>query len=243
MRAFINTPVTREQFLKEINWHYEQDAFIRGSYGEGSGRDFSGCAVGCSINSFKLITGDTDLSVSDHCLYEKYIGVPEWLALLEDEIFEGLPDERRKQWPLDFAHAINEGAELDKIKPEFLVFILEFSLAQVQGQGFEEQKIAIQKCIKLWKRKDIGSEDWLNAARSVAESAWSAESAAWSVAWSAARSAAWSARSVAWSAARSAAWSARSAESAAKRSAAESARSVAFEKFAYKLLGLMRNCN
>jgi hypothetical protein len=73
---------------------------------------------------------------------------------------------------------------------------------------------------------DNPSEENKAAARSAAESAWSAwsaaEAAAWS-AWSAAESAAWSARSAAESA-----WSARSAAEAAARSAATSAWSVAW---------------
>lgn len=160
MRAFTDTLVTKEQFVKEIVWHWEQDAFVQGVY-ETMDLDevFRGCAIGCSIHSIATLT-QQPLDCSDHSLYEKYLGVPEWLAKVEDAIFEGLPKNEAEEWPLQFTEAIKVGADLDQIKPAFLVFILEFSLEQLQNEEFKLQREAVESCIKLWQHDDIGSKDW-----------------------------------------------------------------------------------
>jgi hypothetical protein len=31
MKAFVNTPITKEKFLKHLKWHQEQDAFLAGT--------------------------------------------------------------------------------------------------------------------------------------------------------------------------------------------------------------------
>src|SRR5690606_25985304 len=86
-----------------------------------------GCAVGCSLNSIAQIK-KIGLDCSEHNLYEEYLGVPEWLAKVEDTIFEGIPDKRRKTWPVEFGEAINEGADLNKIKVPFIVYILQSNI-------------------------------------------------------------------------------------------------------------------
>jgi len=237
MKAFTNTPITKERFIYHLKEHQKMDAFVNGTYGENSGKEFKGCAVGCSINSINLEL-NKELSVSAHVLYEEYLGVPEWLARLEDTIFEGVPEERQKTFPIEFGQAINEGSDLDKVKPLFLVYVLESCLENVQNPEFKEQKEAVEQCIELWKRDDIGSMDFLSAADS-------AHSAARSAAHSAADSAdyAYSAAYSAYSAAYSA-YSARSAADSA-HSAARSAYSTypaKFNQFADKLLGLIKEC-
>jgi hypothetical protein len=231
MRAFHNEESIKQKYINRVLAHQKADEIVKGQYwGEGKG-----CAVGCTIHG------------SDHSAYERELGIPEWMARLEDTLFENLPNESAKLWPAEFLEAVNVGADLEKIKTPFLIFILEKNLEYMAGAKYDVEKrpevknaldgsaAAVKQMIEAHKS---GSEADLSAARSAAESAaWSArsaaESAAWS-AWSAAESAAWSA----WSAARSAAWSAWSA-----RSAAESAAwSAAFETYADKLLDLIREC-
>ena len=247
MEAFVNTPITKEEFVKNLKWHQEQDAFVAGAYDAEDGLTFKGCAVGCSIHSIQLaLKTKEDLKYSDHSLYERYLGVPAWIAHLEDTIFEGLPVDRQKTWPVEFGEAINVGADLDKIKHPFLIFLMEENLKTLDALEFdreefkdvadsiEQTKKAIELTIKYHRAPNEAAE---SAARSAAKSASeSAAKSAKSVAWSA-KSAEWSANSVAWSAAESAEWS-----------AAESANSVewsaewfsAYENYANKLLELMR---
>ena len=149
MKAF-KGKVNKDEFIKEIKWHKEQDAFMRGTYNEGNKNNFKGCAVGCSINSINRLLG-TAYDYDEHIDMAETLQIPEWLVRLEDKIFEGLSEKDSKEWPLRFSEAINEGADLDKIKPEFLVYVLE------SMPGAHE---FVHRAIALWKRDDLYSNAW-----------------------------------------------------------------------------------
>jgi hypothetical protein len=198
-----------------------------------------------------------------HSLYPERLGLPEWLALLEDAIFEGLPEDEALTWPRRFAEAVPVGADLSGLEDSLAVRRMRerlLPLAWSWPDSLRDEVVgAIEGVVAALER---GHDAELrsaaeSAARLAARSALSAaRSAAWS-ARSAARSAAWSALSAAESAARSAARSARSARSAAwsaagsaaqaarsptgsKRSAAWSARSAAWSAESAALLDALR---
>jgi hypothetical protein len=231
MRAFTQG-ITKEQFVNETKKHREMDNFMRGTYGRERGK---ACAVGCAIKSINLLK-DLDLNTDDHSIYETHLGVPEWLARLEDTLFENISENKHKDWPVKFAEAINEGSDLNEIKVAFIVYLMEQNLISIRSCKYDETanpdvKKAIDQTeaaiLQMINAQESGDRDKITAAESAAESAArSAESAAWSAAWSAARSAESAARS-----AESAAWS-----------AARSAESAAFDSYAEKLLELIRNC-
>lgn len=95
MLAFTDTAVTKIQLVESLERHAAVDAFIKGQYWS----DGKGCAVGCSLHDFHAEPGD-------HAAYEPLFGIPQVLARLEDGIFEGLPIDAAKEWPLRFARAI-----------------------------------------------------------------------------------------------------------------------------------------
>ena len=181
LRAFHNDASIQEGFIREIRWHEDQDRIVQLTYGEAcTAENFRACAVGCSINSMARLYGKK-FCTSSHKLYEELIGVPEWLARLEETIFEGLPEEDAKLFPRQFAEAINLNADLEKVKAPFVIFVLR----HCRDRAFDDGKAAIDACIALWRRVADGvavsTGDW-SAARSAAESAaWSAESAAYQV--------------------------------------------------------------
>jgi hypothetical protein len=213
MRAFHNDKKVQKKYLARVKAHAKADEFVKGQYWQNG----KGCAVGCTIHD------------SDHKKYETELGIPEWLARVEDSFFENLPNDKAKEWPVKFLEAISVGADLNKIKPQFMIYILEQSREQVaEKPEYDYVDLAICQVIELWKTDplQLNTDDW-SAAESAAWSAWSARSAAGS----AAESAAWSARSAARSAAWSAAWSARSA-----------AESEAYVKYSEALLEMMREC-
>lgn len=204
MKAFHNDPLIRKKYLARIRAHAKADEFVKGKYWENG----KGCAVGCTIHD------------SDHARYETELGLPEWLARVEDTIFEGLPNDKAKAWPVQFLEAANLGADLNQIKAPFMIYVLEQARLNFDRDKYDYVDMVICQVITLWE-DDPNQEN--KDAWSAAESA-----AAWAAAWAAAESAA-----------RSAAWSARSAESAAAESAEQSA---AYPRFAEKLLELMREC-
>lgn len=233
MRAYQGI-ILKEEFIKELEWHYEQDNFVKGDYFENG----KGCAVGCSLESISR-KKNIEIKFYDHSKYPELLGIPQWLAYVEDAIFEGLEDSLSKEWPLRFSRAIKTGADLEKVKAPFLIFTLESNLERLKDDKFKEQRNAVQRCIKLWQRNDLYSIDW-RIERLAAKSA--AESAACSADWSAmlaADSAACSATLTEWSVAKSAAEAARSAAEAA-RLAAEAA---AYKSFSDKLIELIEKQN
>ena len=237
MKSYLNSPELKERFVTEVKRHQDADQIVQGTYGEETDGKWRGCAVGCAIDSLNVLNG-TKLRTSDHALYESELGLPEWLARLEDTIFEGLPKDIAMQWPLRFAKAVPVGVDLQPLKWRFSAYLMRSNIERVLmlniSDELKEKVLGALRQVLSLHEAALSTGQWdESAAESAARSAWSAaesaesaaESAARSAARSAAESAAWSAarsaaESAAWSAARSAAESA--AESAA-RSAAESA--------------------
>ena len=201
MQAFHNKKSIKQKYIKRLEEHYKADEIIHGVYWQ----DGKGCAVGCTVHS------------DSHQCYETELGIPKWLALLEDALFEGMGNDKAKEFPLQFLKTIPLGVtekQFQSVYHKFCVFVLE-SMPKVNDEKIMR---IIADVIVLHKTEEKDGKKW-----SAVESA--VRSAAWSAAWSAVRSAAWSA---AWSAAESA------------ESAAESARSAAFHKMADKLLELLK---
>ena len=231
MIAYHNDQKIKDAILIQINAHAALDELVKGQYWE----DGKGCAVGCTIHS------------GDHKEYETRFGIPQILAHLEDRIFEGLPNDKAKEWPRRFMEAIRPGTDLSRVGWGFLHWLL---TDKTVNPGIDHPLVqdAVSQCADLMFKFFSGETQ--NAARSAESAAWNAARSARSAARSAesaasaerAANAAWSAESAA--SAASAAWSAASAASAARaaRNAAWSAASA--ERAAYilmsdKLIGLL----
>jgi len=196
MKAFHGDQKIKDNLILQLQKHYESDEIIKGVYWQHG----KGCAVGCTIHS------------NAHKEYETQYGIPEALAYLEDTIFENLPDDLAKEWPLKFIKSINVGSDLSRIWPEFAIWLLsDEKYGVLQYAETEEQKSAIQKVIDLYSITDRSTsiEEWKTAARAAAwaveGAAWAVEGAAWAAAWAAARAAEGAAEGAAWAAAEGAA--------------------------------------
>ena len=186
MLAYHNDPEVKAKYVGRLQAHRKAENLIQGQ-GWDSGK---GCAVGCTLEQY------------DHSRYPIELGLPEWLARLEDRIFEGLPKVKAEQFAEDFLAAIPVGADVSKVRGLLAIMRHTRDLDRLAGNTepyVAEVRNAIQMVIDWIKdgEKDE-SAAWSaeSAARSAESAAWSAasaESAAWSAAWSA-RSAAWSAR-------------------------------------------------
>ena len=159
MQAFHNDQKIKDKYLVRVTEHQKADEIIQGKYWE----DGKGCAVGCTIHG------------PDHRKYETELGIPVWLAHLEDRAFEGLPIKRAKTWPSEFLSAINVGADLEKIKAPFLIFVLESALTKFDHKKFPACKSAIDKVMELYKTN--GSLEDFNAACAAADAAYAARAA------------------------------------------------------------------
>jgi hypothetical protein len=216
MLSFHNDPTIKEKYLNRVKLHRELDNIIQGIGWENG----KGCAVGCTLENY------------DHSEYPIELGLPEWLARLEDAIFENILNEEAMLWPEKFLDAIPVGVCVENVKHRLSIIRMN-NLLEIQNKLLESYKnselekifIDVMSSIELVKKcheAELNKNycDW-----SAAESAaWSAESSASSAASSAAESAA---RSAAWSAA----WSAESL-----------AWSEAWKEESENLIELLKNC-
>ena len=226
MKAFHGKEEVKEKYLNRVKAHASADEFIQGTYWENG----KGCAVGCTVHS------------DNHNAYEDELGIPAWLAKVEDRIFEGLPLDKAKKWPGEFLSSIKVGADLNKIEVPFLIFVVESTLDKFDHDKFPKVKSSIDGVLKVL-REDPENKDALDAAAYAADAA--ADAAAGAAAAYAAHAAARTAYAAhAYAAAADAAAAAYAAARAAADAdvayAADAAAAAAYEKFAAKLIELFK---
>ena len=179
MKAY-SQGITKEEFVNEMKKHQMQDNFVRGTYGKiNDSGVFRGCAIGCGIRSISDLKG-TALDTSNHSLYEKHLGIPKWLARLEDRIFETISSDRVKLWPVQFAEAINEGADLSLALYPFLIVICKSVLNDFDHLKNPNVKKSIDDIIDALSRGEKNI-DTLRALRKAA-AAYAAAAAAYAAA-------------------------------------------------------------
>lgn len=164
MQAFHNDEKVKQKYLDRIKKHRLADNLIQGKGWE-SGK---GCAVGCTLENY------------DHKQYEVELGIPEWIARVEDTVFEGLNREDAQVWPERFLAAIKPGANLEVVKKPFLIFILEENLKTLDslkiGVEFAEVLSVIEQTKVVTLEVIRCHREGINPAARAA--AWAAESAA-----------------------------------------------------------------
>ena len=203
MQAFLNDIKVKEKYLKRVRMHQKADNLVKGA----TGHDGKGCAVCCTLEKY------------EHASYETELGIPEWLARVEDTLFEGMSLKKSKTWPEEFLKAIPIGVNLEQIKSKFAIVILKHSLVSMANTKFDADKFPdVKKALEQSASavtQMIQAHDTNDA--ELLRSTWSA---------------AWAAKSAAKSAAESAAWAA--AESAA-------AKSAAYDYYADELIRLFKD--
>lgn len=222
MKAFHNDLKIKAKYLARVAAHREADQLIKGIYWE-NGR---GCGVGCTIHS------------ADHSLYQTELGIPEWLARVEDTIFEGLPNEQALAWPEQFLSAIRPGADLEKVNAPFMIYLMERVLKNFDNEKYPEVTKVIKEVSRLYKESGTSAEFKAVQEEAAAQEEAVAESAEWMAAqeaW-ATRTARWAVRAAeeavaaTWEAAAQATWAAtQSAEAWAMKAWATAAERACIE--------------
>ena len=195
--------------------HRDHDILISSTFGFDGGWQGQGCSVGCFAHDLGYKGDGEDI----HAFVAKMAGYPEWMVLLQDEIFEGLPEGDRSEWHVDVARAVSKVTDWQAALHRVHCAILDVALETAGSLKPQVQAV-----------RDLHAAQEKNPEK-------------WSAAWSAARSAAWfAARSAAMSAARSAAWFAAwfAARSAAMSAARSAAMSAAFKSMAVSIIAALR---
>jgi hypothetical protein len=160
--SFHNNPAIKQQTLDNLKEHLRLDEIIKGT-GWSNGR---GCAVGCTLNEYS------------HKAYEDELGLPEWLAHLEDVIFENLPDGLHKTFPLEMIEAIPVGVCLEKLKHILSVKRL-VPLAQKNPEVHDFIMAVVDLHERTLSGKEVADWEWKEAwLAEAAGSAW-AEGSVW----------------------------------------------------------------
>ena len=181
--------------IEEVKNHRKMDMIVKGSYGKPNNPEEGFCAIGCSIHSLNIKLYK-NYKTDDYSVYEKELGIPEWLARLEDTIFENLPYNKEMKWPEQFLSAIPVGVNLEPVKWKFCSYLMNENIKRVEKLKIDD---SLKKQV-LDAIKQIKSVHDIAIKTGVWDGAESATRSAESAAWSAARSAAWSAESAARSA-------------------------------------------
>lgn len=227
--SYHNNPKLKEDAVASAQRHQDLDMLLAGTYGHPeNGLAFKGCSVGCDAFD---ISGSTD---TPHKTTADYYGFPEWLERLRDTLFEGLDQESRKTFHVEFKKAIPVGVDLEPVRHHLAIARLNRLLElhkDCNEYGLKGALILVLRCHEA----EINSQicDW-SAALSAAESARSVARSVEGTVESAALSVVWSARAAVRSAAEAASWSV--------ESAAEAVRSSAFKIEAETLLKLLSEC-
>jgi hypothetical protein len=156
MTSFHNDPTIKEKYLARVRMHRAADNLIQGTgweYGKG-------CAVGCTLENYS------------HSRYPIELGLPEWLAFLEDHIFEALSTDDAMAWPEAFLSAIPVGVSernMDILRDQFQIFWLTRQKTQFDQDKYPQVVTAIDGTIALLDAAIAGEEP--------ASAAWSAAGA------------------------------------------------------------------
>lgn len=178
LRAYHGDPAIKAKYINRIRAHRAAEHLTQGIGWEDDG-DIRGCAVGCTLDAY------------DHSRYPIELGLPEWLAYLEDAIFEGLPADEAQTWPESFLEAIQPGADVEPVRHQLALRRIDRLIDAQNGAVSKHDKsidavitqtVAALRQVRRCHEAELGGNtcDWSAAelaAELAAESARSAESA------------------------------------------------------------------
>lgn len=113
--------------------------------------------------------------IAMHAMLANNLEIPAWIFHLAARIFHGLIIEEKKQWPVDFIKALpfelSDKQWERQVKVPFIIKSLESTLDIFIPSRRPRVSAAINRAIELWKRDDIGSDDFIREAKDVEQEA------------------------------------------------------------------------
>ena len=175
MLSFFGEPCLKDAIVERVREHQRLDQIAQSIYWDGS----KGCAIGCVLHS------------GEHMAFERQLGLPVFLAYMDEHVFECLPLEDAKRWPLRFIEAVPVGVDLELIFPRFMHWLLSDPDGMRKHANAETVRI-IDVLVTMYARRiegisfdmqgaeAAGAAEAARAARAAgaaAEAAWAAEAA------------------------------------------------------------------
>jgi hypothetical protein len=180
MLSYHNNPEVKAELISRMQTHVELDELVQGATGDNG----KGCTVWCALNNGKLKLG------YNHKAFEDVLGLPEWLAKLQDQIFEGLIPEEAKVFSLEWPKAIPVGVDLTIVKYQFLKWVLKDGEFNTYRHCTPRGKAATDGVYVLLLRSELGEtvpiDEWRKAradAYAAAADAAAADAAAYAAAY------------------------------------------------------------
>ena len=172
--------------------------------------------------------------------------MPEWLTELKDYLISKMKEEAGAKFEEELSKAVAKmsDSDLDNVKNQFLIFVLEFTLKQFDNDKFHYVAEVINEVINVYKYEPNNIQKLNMLQNKAKNAAYAALAASWPAAYIAAKAtakaaagdASWAASEAAYIAARAAAWAANAAATDAVEAAAE----AALTKFVNKLIEILK---
>lgn len=159
--------------------HAKEDMLMAQTYGKMNGT-WKGCSIGCLAHDLEPDWSGDEIKERGHALIaSKYYDGNEWMARLQDTIFEGLPADKRSWWHVALADAVAKRGRDWQV----VMHAVHIAILRISYRTAEQTANVVQDVIDLHERAmraEVVSHDQWSAARSAARSAaWSAWSAAY----------------------------------------------------------------
>jgi hypothetical protein len=171
--AFTNTTHTKESAVALATWHFEQDNYLRQTYGKSTPEGWKACSVGCMSKG------------ENHKDYPMLFGIDTRIAYLSDRFFENLED--YKTWTVRLFSSIKEGSDTTNAYHRFMHWML---MDSEHGVVRINDTKEIRTVGKLFERAAAGDvptvTEWREAAYAANNAAYAAAYAANNAAYAAA---------------------------------------------------------
>ncbi len=152
----------KDKYIARVKAHAAADEIVKGVYWEYG----KGCAVGCTVHS------------NQHDAYEDELGISWRMAIMEDGIFEKLPNDEAKKFPLQFLEAIPVGIDTDRIFKELIIWALvdekDGAVHAFTKKEDQEYKAVLQEVAETYKlsfKQEIPQSTWASLAKRASASA------------------------------------------------------------------------
>lgn len=134
----------KADIIAQLEAHYARDEIVQGLGWDGH----RGCSIGCVLHAY------------DHYMYPAMLGMPVWMARLQDAIHEGLPPAEAREWPLQWARAVPEGIDVEPVRDKVAIRRLGWLLEHVapawpEGGYGEQCQDAIRRIIQALRSGEV----------------------------------------------------------------------------------------